>query len=306
MTASSSLRLCVGIDGGGSGTRARLVAADGRRLGHGEAGPSALGQGMEQAWRHVLAATAAALECAGLDAAALGDPAWRAGCGLGLGLSGAENPAWARAFHDSAPSWGRIALESDGWTALLGAHAGAPGALVVAGSGSVGVARCHDGRRLMVGGWGWRLGDEGSGAWLGQQAVRHAQQALDGRAPAAALARAIWARCGAERHRLLAWSLAADQAAWAALAPMVFDLEAADAAAAALIAAAAAAVETLALTLDPAGALPLVITGSVGARLLPRLDAALRQRIVQPAGDAMDGALGLLSAAAPAGIIPTP
>ncbi|MDE1929779.1 MAG: hypothetical protein KGI36_21565, partial [Burkholderiales bacterium] len=46
----------VGVDGGGTGTRACLQDAAGRTLGRGTAGPSGLSQGIEQAWRHVEAA----------------------------------------------------------------------------------------------------------------------------------------------------------------------------------------------------------------------------------------------------------
>ena len=61
MTATARLHYLIGIDGGGSGTRARLTAADGGPLGQGSAGPSALGQGVAQAWRHVIAAAADAV-----------------------------------------------------------------------------------------------------------------------------------------------------------------------------------------------------------------------------------------------------
>ena len=298
MSDLSSLRYRLGIDGGGTGTRAKLASADGQLLGLGRAGPSALGQGAPQAWRNVHAAAAEAFVAAGLKDAALDDPAFLAGCGLGLGLSGAENPGWVRDFLAIAPGWGRVALETDGFAALLGAHAGAPGAMVAVGTGSVGEALHADGRRLTVGGWGWQLGDEGGGAWLGQRALRHAQHAMDGRAPGGqALARAIWERCGADRARLLDWCAAADQSTYAALSPLVFELEHSDTTAAALIAAAIDAVQTIAHALDPQATLPLVISGSIGKRLLPRLAPALRQRVVDPAGDASDGALHLLSLA---------
>ncbi|MEY2653988.1 MAG: hypothetical protein RLZZ524_1016, partial [Pseudomonadota bacterium] len=55
----------IGVDGGGTGTRARLCDAQGRVLGDGAAGPSALGQGVEQAWRHIGQAVEAAFGAAG-------------------------------------------------------------------------------------------------------------------------------------------------------------------------------------------------------------------------------------------------
>ncbi len=286
----------IGIDGGGTSTRARLVDAEGRLLGLGQAGPSALGQGAAQAWRHVQAAVADAFRAAGLthEAASLDDPALLDRCGLGLGLSGAENPGWVRDFLSLAPAWGHLALDTDGYAAVLGAHGGRPGALVAVGTGSVGEALHADGRRLTVGGWGWMLGDEAGGAWLGQHAIRHAQQALDGRATAGALAHAIWTKCGADRPTLLDWCAAAQQQRYAELATLVFEWQAADPAAAALIARAVDEVQQLADALDPHGTLPLAITGSIGAQLLPRLSARFQARLVSPAGDATEGALHLL------------
>src|SRR5262245_39910498 len=61
-----SVSFLIGIDGGGTGTRARLCGADGRPLAQGEAGPSGLVHGIEQAWRQVLQAVAVAFERAGL------------------------------------------------------------------------------------------------------------------------------------------------------------------------------------------------------------------------------------------------
>jgi glucosamine kinase len=302
----NTLSYLVGIDGGGTGTRARLTAADGHLLGVGGAGPSALGQGVAQAWRHIVDAAADAFRAAGRVHEALAmtsDPAWRARCGLGLGLSGAENPAWVRDFRAAAPArgWGHLALDTDGYAAVLGAHAGRPGALVAIGTGSVGEALHADGRRLTVGGWGWLLGDEAGGAWFGQHAMRIAQQAIDARAPAGALAHAIWADCGADRPTLLDWCASADQRRYAELAPRVFELEARDPAAAALIAAALDAVRAIADALDPRAELPLAITGGIGRQLLPRLAHVMSHSIVDPAGDATEGALRLLQHALQAG-----
>lgn len=299
MYRAEPLSYLIGIDGGGTGTRARLTAPDGRVLGHGAAGPSALGQGVAQAWRHLADAVADALRAAGRpdEAERVNEPAFQARCGLGLGLSGAENPGWVRDFHAAAPAWGQVALETDGYAAVLGAHAGRPGALVAVGTGSVGEALHADGRRLTVSGWGWQIGDEAGGAWLGQHAVRIAQHAIDGRAPAGALARAVWADCGADRPTLLDWCAAANQGRYAALARRVFELEAADPAAAALIAHGLDAVVGMVRALDPRAALPLVIAGSIGQRLRPRLVPRVSQPLVDPAGDAADGALHLLRAA---------
>jgi glucosamine kinase len=278
----------LGVDGGGSGTRVRLWSPGGEVLGQGEAGPSGLGQGVGQAWRHVQLAIARAFEQAGLPTAP------PAACALGLGLAGMCTPQLAADFERSAPAYALLALDTDAGTALLGAHGGQPGLIVAAGTGSVAEALYADGRRKQVGGWGFGVGDEGSGAWLGQAAMREAHRALDGRAQAGALARAVWAVAGGEREALLDWCAQAGQRDYARLAPLVFECADADGAARALLAQAATALGELAHALDAPGHLPAALMGSVARRLEPWLAHGLRERCVPPQGDAIDGALWLL------------
>ncbi len=284
------VRYLIGVDGGGTGTRVRLADRDGALLGQGEAGPSALGQGAEQAWRHIQQAALAAAEQAGLEGL---DPAQ---CAIGLGLSGVSIQANAQQFLDTQPGYAWLALDSDGWTTVLGAHAGQPGAVVAAGTGSIGEALRRDGSRACSSGWGWIGGDEGSGAWLGLKAIAHIQEVLDCRAEGGQLAQAVMAVAGGDRVTILAWKAAAGQSGYATLAPLVFDTADADPVAARFLAEAAAELEKLAHALDPAGDLPLALSGSVARRLEPHFPAAIRARCVPPQGDSAMGALHLVRA----------
>jgi N-acetylglucosamine kinase len=88
---------------------------------------------------------------------------------------------------------------NDVFLAHLGALGGAAGVLVLAGTGSMAVARGGEERVARVGGWGDILGDEGSAAWIGREALALATKALDGRAPAVLpFARALCGRLGPE------------------------------------------------------------------------------------------------------------
>ncbi len=268
------------VDGGGTGTRLRLFAPDGRLVGEGEAGPSALSLGATTAW--------AAIEAA-LQQAMGGALDW-SGIALGIGVSGAATHALAQPFVEAQPGLALLALDNDGLTTVLGAHAGKPGAVVAAGTGTVGMAWRADGSRQLVSGWGWRFGDEGSGAWLGRSAVALAQQAMDGRARTGRLAKAIWAHCGIDRTALSAWCRDADATACAALARYVFEVD--DPAARRLLAQAAKALGQVARALD--AKLPLAMAGSIGLRLADALPAAQRCRLVPAQGSSLDGALHLL------------
>jgi glucosamine kinase len=292
-TLSSASRWLVGIDGGGSGTRVRLADAQGCLLGSGRAGPSALGQGVAQAWRHIGQALDAAFADAGLARAPDHDVA------LGLGLAGIERPARRDEFVAADPGFARCAVFSDAQTTLRGAFGGGPGIVIAAGTGSIGLVQGRDGSQRRTGGWGFPVGDEGSGAWLGLRAMSVAQAALDGRATAGALARTVWRIAGADAGTLLHWCEGAGQHAYAQLAPAVFDAARdGDAAAVALLDAAATElarhIDTLSGGSTPDHDLPIVLAGSIGERLQQRLPSALRARCVAPLGDSADGALALL------------
>ncbi len=281
-----TLAFLIGVDGGGTGTRARINTLDGATLGCGSAGPSALGQGVEQAWAHVQQAIADAFVAAGQPVADA-----RA-CALGVGVAGAIVPSLRAAFVNAAPSYAQIVLEEDAYTMLLGAHGGRPGAMVAAGTGSVGAALDADGKRVRVGGWGFAVGDEGSGAWLGLAAMRVAQRAVDGMAPLGALARAVLTFIGVPFGTSFDATGSATRAAL--LAPLVFASAAADPLAEQLLDEAVRALAMMAHCLDPKETLPLALLGSIGQRLAARLPPSLQARRVEPAGDAVDGALRLI------------
>ena len=243
--------------------------------------------GAAQAWGPIAAALQQAASQAGMAPPEWGELA------MGLGLAGANGREPAAAFLAAQPGLALIALDNDGITTLLGAHGGLPGAVIAAGTGTVGMALRADGSRQMVSGWGFRWGDEGSGSWLGLQAMAIAQQSLDGRRRPGALARAVWSACGgADRAALLAWCKAAGATEAASLAPLVFAAAADDAQAERLLNQAAQALGQVAAALD--ARLPLAMAGSIGLRLAERLPARARQRLVEPQGDAVDGALYLL------------
>jgi glucosamine kinase len=286
------VRWLVGVDGGGTRTRLRLCDLRGRRLGESQSGPSALGQGVEPAWREI----ASALRAAAADAG-LASPPWSE-CAVGAGLSGANVVDQAERFLDLEPGCAALALDTDAFAAVLGAHGGQPGSALIGGTGSVCEVLKRDGTRRSVGGWGWVIGDEGSGAWLGMEAVRHRQRVLDGRAAPGPLAAALASVIGADAPAVAAWCAAAAQRGYAALAPIVFEHEPHDDAARDILDRAALALEALADAADPRGELPLAVAGSVALRLADRLSAHLTARRVPARGDATCGAVELARRAA--------
>lgn len=103
-----------------------------------------------------------------------------------ISLSGASNEAMNNQFADALRKelnlpMLRLHVESDSSFALLTAYPDdRSGMLLIAGTGSVAIAKKTNGEIVKVGGWGRILGDEGSGYWIGLQAVKHYCKALDG------------------------------------------------------------------------------------------------------------------------------
>ncbi|RKP59324.1 BadF/BadG/BcrA/BcrD ATPase family protein [Pararobbsia silviterrae] len=126
-------RFAVGIDGGGSGTRALLADEQGVVLARADAGPSALGLGVERAWDAIGEAARDAFASAGIPFD------WRA-ITLCCGLSGVNNAAWHGAFEALQPPVAALSLVSDAYTTLWGAHGGRPGVIVALGTGSIAAA----------------------------------------------------------------------------------------------------------------------------------------------------------------------
>ncbi|WDR89589.2 BadF/BadG/BcrA/BcrD ATPase family protein [Burkholderia ambifaria] len=281
----TALLFAIGIDGGGTGTRAVLADRHGRELAQGRGGPSGLGLGIERAWASIGAACADAFTRAGLAFD------W-AQCALGCGLAGVNNAAWLAAFRAQAPL-GALAIESDAYTTVVGAHGGAPGLIVALGTGSIAAALDAAGDCRIAGGFGFPSGDEASGAWLGLRALAYAQQALDGRAPRDAFAGALLAEAGAhERDALVQWSCEANQTIYARLAPIVL-AHRTHPYAAALIAQAGDEIGKMIDALDPQQALPVALCGGLADALAPAVPARHASRLRAPLDDSAHGALRL-------------
>ena len=98
-----------------------------------------------------------------------------------MGLAGIASESvrrWAEQTLRSTVG-GELMLCGDDEIALEAAFHGGPGIFVIAGTGSNIVGRCSDGTRLTAGGWGPVVGDEGSGSWIGVEAIRAALRARD-------------------------------------------------------------------------------------------------------------------------------
>jgi glucosamine kinase len=278
--------ILIGVDGGGTGTRVVLGDAEGKELARATSGPSGLGLGVEMAWKSIEAGCVEATARAGMTLD------WSR-CVLACGLAGVNNPDWLAAFRARAPALAALAIESDAYTTLLGAHGGAPGVVVALGTGSIAAVLDHEGDCRIASGFGFPSGDEASGAWLGLRAIVHAQQAIDGRSPADAFSQALLERVGAhDRDSLIIWLCAASQTAYASLAPVVL-AHRAHPFAARLLNEAGGEIARMIDALDPSASLPVALCGGLAEPLGEWVRNPQRARLRAPLADSAYGALQL-------------
>ena len=288
----SKNELFLGVDGGGTRCRARLCDASGLKLAQTEAGPANIRLGLKEAFASVLDVTLTCLEQAHLSSQDL--PRITA-C---LALAGATEPSDLAAAKLHEQSFGRAVLTSDAHAACVGAHEGRDGAVVIAGTGSIGWA-VVGGRHHRVGGWGLPISDEGSGAWLGVETLRRVLMAHDGRIRWTPLLRAVFDRFGSDPHAIVGWVARALPRDLGSLAPIVVEHASRnDPAAVELLRLAASHLDAIAARLNALGASRLALLGGLAPSMEEWLSAGIRRRLVPPAGDAVDGALQLARLAA--------
>lgn len=209
--------LFLGVDGGGSQTRAVLVDVHGHERGRGMAGSANhRAVGMPRALRQIQIAIAEALNQSGSDQPITA--AW-------LGLAGIDHPTDQEHFlPDLASLASAVTLTNDA-DLLLGALPESVGVALIAGTGAIACGRDVEGKTTRSNGWGHIIGDEGSGYDIGRRALQSVALATDGRGPTTALSGRIMAHLDLnDPLALIAYVHREGKAAIAALSSLVFSV----------------------------------------------------------------------------------
>ena len=281
--------LLIGIDAGGTSTRALLTDLRGTCLGYGVGGRgNPISAGPDRAADGVLAAIDAALQSTGRS---LSDIAVVVPAMAGMRASGGGE--WLMSRLAAVGFTGLLRFESDLLATYFSGAADPFGYALVSGTGAS-IIRVRDGAIDGAGdGLGWLLGDRGSGFWIGHQIAMAAVQDLDGTGPRTSLTDRVLAHHGLVRtggevdgrphelEELIGLLYRTPPIELAGLAPYAFD--GADAVALEILRTAGEHLaDTLAAKLQGPG--PLVIGGSILARQGPVRDAFLSRL-----GTAADG-----------------
>jgi N-acetylglucosamine kinase-like BadF-type ATPase len=178
------MRHVLGVDAGGTKSRALLATERGEIVASASAGGANLrthGELEVEKVLHALAEEVSAAAGARADAVA-------------AGIAGAGRPDDEAVLREILRRIGfreRVVVTNDAHIAFVAGSPGRVGLALVCGTGSIAWGCNGAGEVARAGGWGWHVGDEGSGFWIGERAIRQVLRARDGRGPSTSLEGAL-------------------------------------------------------------------------------------------------------------------
>jgi glucosamine kinase len=207
--------LFMGVDGGGTKCRVRIESSSGDLLGVGLGGTANPSQGLTTVANSIVSATQMALNEADLA------PNVMKNIVVGAGLAGLHLPQ----YHQLMMSWKHpfktLFLTDDLQTALLGAHQGNEGAVVIAGTGFSAMSLVK-GEKTAIGGYGFLMADYCSGSWIGHQAVQAVLLDIDNLAPKTLLTSMLEDKFNGRGCQLVNQFVGATPKKYGSIAPLVF------------------------------------------------------------------------------------
>ena len=279
-------QFAIGIDGGGTSCRAAVIDGTGQVLGTGKAGAANILSDLENSLIHIVASAKQALIDAGLA------PEMLQTLPAVIGTAGANVGNYGKRVEGSLP-FARTRVVTDATTALQGALGDADGIIGAFGTGSVYNAR-REGRIWGIGGWGFVIGDQASGARLGRDLLGRAVLAHDGVTAGSALTASIMGEYGNDPERIVEFAHASKPKDFARYAPIVFEYAGMeDAVAVDIIKSAARSItESLDALLWPECP-SICLLGGLAQAYRPWLDQRHKAILAEPKGDVLRGAIEL-------------
>jgi glucosamine kinase len=280
------VRFVLGIDGGGTSCKAALATADGAVIGRARSGAANIRTDLTGARTHIVDAARQAFLAAGQDPDLIPEtPAV-------LGLAGANVGTYRQQLQAILP-FAASRVETDAEIALEGAVGAGDGAMAIVGTGTAYMAR-KDGKSRAIGGWGFQVGDQGSGARIGRDLLEQTLLAHDGIRPASPLTDEMLAVFRNNPEDVVEFTTNAKPGDFGGFAPKVFEHAAkGDAVAQWIVDKAVGDVEAAlgALELRPGD--PLCLLGGLAGLYAPRLSERYRLLLRQPLDDALGGAVSM-------------
>lgn len=279
-----TLEFVLGIDGGGTSCRAALATADGGVIGRAKSGAANIRTDLTGARSNIVEAARLAFLDAGQDPELIPHTA------AVLGLAGANVGTYKQQLEAILP-FRHSRVETDAEIALEGAVGPGDGAIAVLGTGTAYMAR-KNGTTRAVGGWGFQVGDQGSGARIGRDLLEQTLLAHDGIRPGSQLTEEMLAVFRNNPQDVVEFTTNAKPGDFGGFAPKVFDHAAkGDAVANWILDKAVGDVEASLNVLDLRDTDPLCLLGGLASLYAPRLPARYRALLTPPRDDALGGAV---------------
>ncbi|MBZ9855589.1 N-acetylglucosamine kinase [Mesorhizobium sp. CA13] len=278
------MKFVLGIDGGGTSCRAALAMADGTVLGRAKSGAANIRTDLTGARANIVEAARQAFVAAGQDPELIPrTPAI-------LGLAGANVGTYRQQLEAILP-FSTSRVETDAEIALEGAVGSGDGAMAILGTGTAYMAR-KNGKSRAIGGWGFQVGDQGSGARIGRDLLEQTLLAHDGVRARTPLTDSMMAVFRDNPEDVVEFTTNAKPGDFGGFAPKVFEhAERGDAVANWILDKAVADVEASLGALELADDAPLCLLGGLAPLYAPRLSARYRALLREPLDDALGGAV---------------
>ncbi|TPI55134.1 MULTISPECIES: N-acetylglucosamine kinase [unclassified Mesorhizobium] len=278
------MKFVLGIDGGGTSCRAALAMADGTVLGRAKSGAANIRTDLTGARSNIVEAARQAFVAAGQDSDLIPQtPAI-------LGLAGANVGTYRQQLEAILP-FSTSRVETDAEIALEGAVGSGDGAMAILGTGTAYMAR-KNGKSRAIGGWGFQVGDQGSGARIGRDLLEQTLLAHDGVRARTPLTDSMMAVFRDNPEDVVEFTTNAKPGDFGGFAPKVFEhAEKGDAVANWILDKAVADVEASLGALELADDAPLCLLGGLAPLYAPRLSARYRALLREPLDDALGGAV---------------
>lgn len=278
------MNFVLGIDGGGTSCRAALATGDGAVIGRAKSGAANIRTDLTGARTHIVEAARQAFIAAGQDPDLIPQtPAI-------LGLAGANVGTYRQQLEAILPfSISRV--ETDAEIALEGAVGSGDGAMAILGTGTAYMAR-KGGTSRAIGGWGFQVGDQGSGARIGRDLLEQTLLAHDGVRPGSPLTDSMMATFRNNPEDVVEFTTNAKPGDFGGFAPKVFEHAGkGDAVANWIVDKAVGDVEASLGALDLSHDAPLCLLGGLTPLYAPRLSQRYQALLKAPLDDALGGAV---------------
>ena len=275
-----------GVDGGGSGCRVVLTSTDGKILGKAKGGPANIETSFSKARNNIINACITAFKAANLS-----ENNFKSSCAI-LGLAGSNLGNYASKLSNDLP-FAKNKILNDGEITLEGAIGPVDGCIGALGTGSVFVGR-KKGITKLTGGWGFNLGDDGSGAKLGKELMKLSIKCHDGLENHSDLTIDFLKNFNSDIKEMVECAKSFKPIDYAQYAPQIFSaMRCLDRNARKLIECEAILIEKSLIAAGFREENPFCLIGGLGKLFLPFLRDVFVRSCSEPKGDALKGAVSI-------------